>query len=109
VYRFNPGHDSYVGAVGFGVMTAVLSTPCTAPFMGAAAAWSLTQDAVVTWSTFGAIGVGMAAPYLVLSAYPSLVKRMPRTGPASELIKQVMGLLMLAAGAYFIGTGVVGE
>ena len=33
---------------------------------------------------------------------------MPRTGPASELIKQVMGLLMLAAAAYFAGVGVSG-
>jgi thiol:disulfide interchange protein DsbD len=31
---------------------------------------------------------------------------MPRTGPASVLVKQMMGLFMLAAAAYFIGTGV---
>jgi len=49
---------------------------------------------------------GMASPYLVLSAFPALVHRMPHTGPASNLIKQVMGLLLLAAGAYFLGTGV---
>jgi thiol:disulfide interchange protein DsbD len=30
---------------------------------------------------------------------------MPKTGPASELIKQIMGLFMLAAAAYFIGSG----
>src|SRR5262249_33465558 len=61
-----------------------------------------------TLSTFAAIGVGMALPYLILSAFPVLVRRMPRTGPASELIKQVMGLLMLAAAAYFLGTGLAG-
>ena len=37
----------------------------------------------------------MAAPYLFLAAFPQLVGRIPRTGPASELVKQVMGLLML--------------
>jgi thiol:disulfide interchange protein len=57
---------------------------------------------------FAAIGLGMALPYIVLSAYPKLISRMPRTGPASELIKQVMGLLMLAAAVYFIGVGVSG-
>jgi thiol:disulfide interchange protein DsbD len=31
---------------------------------------------------------------------------MPKTGPASELIKQVMGLFMLAAAAYFLGVGI---
>ncbi len=105
VYAFNPGQESHHGSFGFGIMTAVLSTPCTAPFMGAAAAWAATQSPATTLVTFAAIGAGMALPYLVLSASPGLVKKMPRTGPASELIKQVMGLLMLAAAAYFVGVG----
>src|SRR5688572_3719362 len=104
-YLINPSHESAGGSFVFGIMTAVLSTPCTAPFMGAAAAWSATQTPLITLSTFAAIGIGMALPYLLLSAFPSLVNRVPRAGPASELIKQVMGLLMLAAGAYFLGTG----
>lgn len=105
VYRFNPGQDSLAGSFGFGIMTAVLSTPCTAPFMGAAAAWAATQYPATTLLTFASIGAGMAAPYMALSIFPALVERMPRTGPASELIKQVMGLLMLAAAAYFVGVG----
>ena len=108
VYAVNPSQETIHGSFGFGIMTAVLSTPCTAPFMGAAAAWAATQDVAVTLATFTAIGVGMAAPYLVLAAFPALARKMPRTGPASELIKQVMGLLMLAAAAYFIGTGLSG-
>lgn len=108
VYRIQPSQKTVAGSFLFGVMTAVLSTPCTAPFMGTAAAWSATQPPVITLATFASIGVGMAWPYLVLSAFPGLVKRMPKTGPASELIKQVMGLLMLAAGAYFLGTGWAG-
>ncbi|MDB6033335.1 MAG: hypothetical protein JWM16_3673 [Verrucomicrobiales bacterium] len=105
IYGINPSHDSALGALLFGIMTAVLSTPCTAPFMGAAAAWSATQPPAITLTTFAVIGVGMAMPYLLLSAFPPLIARVPRTGPASELIKQIMGLLMLAAGAYFLGTG----
>ena len=108
VYVVNPSQESVGGSFLFGIMTAVLATPCTAPFMGAAAAWSATQAPVITLSTFAAIGLGMALPYFLLSAFPGLVKRMPRTGPASELIKQVMGLLMLAVGAYFLGTGLAG-
>jgi thiol:disulfide interchange protein len=108
IYRINPSQETIGGSFLFGIMTAVLSTPCTAPFMGAAAAWSATQTPVITLSTFGAIGIGMALPYLILSAFPVLANRMPRAGPASELIKQVMGLLMLAAGAYFLGTGLAG-
>jgi thiol:disulfide interchange protein DsbD len=106
VYMINPEQDTLHGSFGLGILAAILSTPCTAPFMGAAAAWAATRPPSTTLSTFAAIGIGMALPYLVLSASPGMVKKMPKTGPASILIKQVMGLFMLAAAAYFIGVGV---
>jgi thiol:disulfide interchange protein DsbD len=106
IYLINPQQDSLRGSFALGILAAVLSTPCTAPFMGAAAAWAATQSPLTTVSTFAAIGGGMALPYLLLSAFPHLVNRMPKAGPASELIKQVMGLFMLAAAAYFLGVGI---
>jgi thiol:disulfide interchange protein DsbD len=106
IYMINPEQDTLKGSFGLGILAAILSTPCTAPFMGAAAAWAATQPPATTIATFAAIGAGMALPYLVLSAHPAWVEKMPKTGPASELIKQVMGLFMLAAAAYFIGVGV---
>ncbi len=106
IYMINPQQDSPQGSFGLGILAAVLSTPCTAPFMGAAAAWAATQTPLTTLTTFAAIGGGMALPYLILSAFPNLVNRMPKAGPASVLIKQVMGLFMLAAAAYFLGVGI---
>ncbi len=106
VYRVAPRGETLHGAGLMGVMTAVLSTPCTAPLMGAAAAWATLQPWGITMMVFAAIGVGMASPYVVLSAWPGLANRVPRTGPWSELIKQMMGLLLLAAAAYFVGVGV---
>jgi thiol:disulfide interchange protein DsbD len=106
IYMINPQQDSLQGSFGLGILAAVLSTPCTAPFMGAAAAWAATQTPLITLATFAAIGGGMALPYLLLSAFPHLVNRMPKAGPASELIKQVMGLFMLAAATYFLGVGI---
>ena len=109
VYAIEPKHDSFIGTFVFGIMTAVLSTPCTAPLMGAAAGWAASSGNTSTvLIVFGAIGAGMATPYLFLSAFPNLVARMPRTGPASELVKQVMGILLLAAAIFFIGAGVNG-
>ncbi len=106
IYLINPEQDTLPGSFGLGILAAILSTPCTAPFMGAAAAWAATQPPATTIATFAAIGAGMALPYLVLSAKPAWVEKMPKTGPASNLIKQVMGLFMLAAAGYFIGVGV---
>lgn len=109
VYAFEPKHDSMKGSFLVGIMTAILSTPCTGPFMGASIGFAKKIDS--SWLLFGifvTIGVGMSLPYMVLSAFPGLVKRVPRAGPASELVKQIMGLLLLAAAAYFIGAGLVG-
>lgn len=106
LYAFNPRQDTLAGSFGLGILTAVLSTPCTAPFMGAAAAWAATRPPLTTLVTFAAIGSGMALPYLILSAMPNLAQQVPSSGPSSVVIKQVMGLLMLAAAAYFVGSGV---
>lgn len=103
VYRYQPQQETLPGAFGFGIMTAVLSTPCTAPFMGTAAAWAARQTPAITLTTFGAIGAGMALPYLLLSLRPGLLGKVPRTGPASNVLKQVMGLLMLAVASFFLG------
>lgn len=109
VYMFNPKHDTLHGSILFGMMTAVLSTPCTAPFMGSAAAWATKQNnAPLVLAVFGSIALGMGWPYMLLAAFPKLVERVPRTGPASELVKQVMGLLLLAVAAFFVGTGLSG-
>ncbi len=105
IYRLNPKQETLTGAFGIGILSAVLSTPCTAPVMGTAAAWAATQRPAFTLAVFAAIGVGMALPYLVLSAAPGLVQRMPRSGPVGELVKQTMGLFLMAAATYFLGAG----
>jgi thiol:disulfide interchange protein len=107
VYMVNPKADSLGGSFLFGVMTAVLGLPCFGFVAGALLAGAATLPPAVIMVIFGSLGVGMAAPYLVLSAKPSLVEKLPRTGPASELVKQVMGLLLLAAAAYFVGSGLI--
>ena len=56
----------------------------------------LTRNADLIW---------MALPYLVLSLNPKWVKKVPKTGPASELVKQVMGIFMVAVAVFFLGTG----
>lgn len=106
VYSLNPKHDSAAGSFGFGILTAVLALPCVAPFMGTAMSWALGRPFGTTLATFGAIGVGMALPYAILSIAPKLVAWLPRTGPASDLLKQVMGLLMVAVSVFFISTGI---
>lgn len=107
VYAINPRADTAWGSYAFGIMTAILGLPCFGFVAGAMLVGLATMPSMHIVMVFLGMGVGMASPYLVLSAFPKLVDSIPRTGPASELVKQVMGLLMLAAAAYFIGSGLI--
>jgi thiol:disulfide interchange protein len=107
VYMVNPTTDSAGGSFIFGVFTVVLALPCVAPFAGAVSSWALSQPPAIVLLAFFGIGLGMALPYLVLSARPAWINKIPRTGPASELVKHVMGGLMLAIAVYFLGSGLL--
>ena len=63
-YAVQTSHDTLGGSFVFGIMTAILSTPCTAPLMGAAAAWATTQSPGTVLTVFGSIGTGMALPVI---------------------------------------------
>ena len=79
-----------------GVLTTLLATPCTGPFMATALAWSIKQPAWMTYSMFGVLGLGMASPYLLIGAFPNLIRFLPKPGAWMESFKKIMGLVLLA-------------
>ena len=79
-----------------GLLAVVVATPCTAPFMGAALGYALTQHAVVGMLVFTSLGLGLAAPYMVLASSPALLRRLPRPGPWLETFKQLLAFPMYA-------------
>ena len=101
LYSFTPRHDTYVGNFLFGILTAALSTPCTFGMFVGLLAWSIKQPAWEGGAALVMVGVGMAFPYFVLSALPEVARKFPRTGPWAEVIKQMMGFLLLATAVYF--------
>ncbi len=107
VYAINPKADTAWGSFVFGVMTAVLGLPCFGFVVGPLLATSAMLSTSEILAVFGGIGFGMALPYFILSAFPKLLSRVPKSGPASSLVKQVMGLLLLAAAAFFVGSGLI--
>ncbi len=84
------------GSFATGVLAVIVASPCTAPFMGAALGYAITQPATVALSVFAALGVGMAAPYLLLTLFPALLHKLPRPGRWMELFKQFMAFPMFA-------------
>lgn len=73
-----------------GVLAAVVASPCTAPFMGAALGFALTQPAIACLAVFAALGFGMALPLLVLCYLPALAARLPKPGAWMDNLKQFL-------------------
>jgi len=94
------GGSSTAGSFGAGVLAVLVATPCTAPFMGSALGFTLAQPAVFTMSVFTAIGLGMAAPYLVLGLIPGWVRRLPRPGRWMQTLREVLAFPMYATAAW---------
>lgn len=90
----------YADAFLAGVLASVVATPCTAPFMGAAVGFTLTQSTVLALGVFGTMGAGMALPVLLLALFPKLLKRMPRPGAWMETFKQVLAFPLYATVAW---------
>jgi thiol:disulfide interchange protein len=89
-----------VGAFSKGVFTTILATPCSGPFLGPVFGSLLGQPAYVIYGIFGAIGLGMASPYLLIGAFPAAIRFLPRPGAWMETFKQVVGFLTMAAVVY---------
>ena len=90
------GKSDWRGSFGTGVLAVIVASPCTAPFMSAALGYAITQPAAIALSVFAMLGVGMAAPYLLLTLFPALLAKLPRPGRWMELFKQFMAFPMFA-------------
>ena len=90
------GRSSYWGSFTSGVLATVVATPCTAPFMGSALGFALSQPAFVSFLIFTFLGLGMAAPYIILTSSPRLLRFVPRPGAWMESLKQFLGFLLMA-------------
>jgi len=88
------------GAFFNGVLATVLATPCTAPFLSIALGFAFAQKAPVILLMFLAVGVGLAAPYVVLSWNPAWLKFLPKPGAWMEKFKIAMGFPMLATAVW---------
>ncbi|MEP6678336.1 MAG: thioredoxin family protein, partial [Betaproteobacteria bacterium] len=92
----NPQADAFLS----GVLAVVIASPCTAPFMGAALGYALTEPAAATLAVFVALGVGMAAPFVLLSWFPGWRRVLPRPGAWMLRLKQMLAFPLYATVAW---------
>lgn len=100
-YAFTPRHDTYPGNFVWGILTAILSTPCTGPLFPPLMLWAQSQPTALGVPAMMMVGVGMAFPYVLLSAFPEAARSFPRVGPWSELFKQMLGFILLGFTVFF--------
>ena len=85
-----------------GALAAVAATPCTAPFMGVAVGYAVTQPAAAALLVFEALGFGLALPYLALSLVPAWRRWLPRPGAWMEWLKQALAFPLYATAAWLV-------
>lgn len=88
--------SSYTGSFLSGVLATAVATPCTGPFLGSAVGFAVTLPVFQSLLIFTSLGFGMSFPYLLLAAFPSFLRFMPKPGAWMETFKQLMGFLLLA-------------
>lgn len=94
--------EGYAGSFFTGVLAAVVASPCTAPFMGAALGFAFTQPMGVALTVFFSLGFGMALPFVILSFVPALAKLMPRPGPWMLTFRQILAFPLYATVAWLL-------
>lgn len=80
-----------------GVLAAVVATPCTAPFMGAAMAAALAGPPLPGLLIFAALGIGLALPMVVLSCIPGIGRIFPRPGRWMIILHQALAFPIYAS------------
>lgn len=88
--------SGYKGSFFTGVLATAVASPCTAPFMGAALGFALSQSWLIAMVVFFFLGLGMALPFLVLSFSPALLRFLPKPGAWMNTFKEFMAFPMYA-------------
>jgi thiol:disulfide interchange protein DsbD len=85
-----------------GVLAVVVATPCTAPFMGAAMGYALTQNAGFALAVFLALGVGFALPFVLLGVFPRALRILPKPGAWMTSLRQIIAFPMYGAAIWLV-------
>ena len=85
-----------------GFVATLLATPCSAPLVGTAVGFALSQGTAEILLIFASLGLGMAAPYLFVAVFPAVAKAIPKPGPWLGLVKRVFGVALLATAGWLL-------
>ena len=83
---------------------ALVSFSCTGPILGSLLAGTLSSDGGAWQLTagMGGFGLGLALPFAVFAAFPSILQSLPKSGSWMNTIKVILGFLELALALKFL-------
>lgn len=95
-------HPTLLGYFLTGAFATLLATPCTAPFLGVATGFALSQPSAIIILIFAVMGIGMALPYIIFTLFPSAIRFMPRPGVWMMVAKKILAIFLLATAAWLL-------
>ncbi|TWS97105.1 copper resistance protein [Reyranella sp. CPCC 100927] len=96
------GRSELAGHFVAGAFATLLATPCSAPFVGTALSFALSRGPLDIVAVFLALGVGLAAPYLLLALFPRWAARLPKPGAWMVILKKVLSLALFATAVWLL-------
>ena len=94
-----------LGGIFFLALTLVLvSFSCTGPIVGTVLIKSTQGEFWTPMVTMLAFSVAFALPFTVLALFPSLLKKLPKSGGWLNSVKVVLGFIEIALGLKFLST-----
>ncbi len=87
-------------SISTGALAVIVATPCSAPFMGTAVAAALAAPPLMALGIFLSLGLGLAAPFLLLASIPRLAHFIPRPGAWMLYLQRALALPMAATFAW---------
>lgn len=85
-----------------GGLAVLVASPCTAPFMGSALGYALTQSAASALLIFAALGLGFALPVVLLSFWPGWSRYLPKPGMWMEHLRRFLAFPMYGAALWLL-------
>lgn len=85
-----------------GLLAVIVASPCTAPFMGAAIGFAITQSTLAILIVFLGLGLGMSLPFLLMALFPQVSKYLPKPGAWMIHFKKIMGVMLLLTVAWLL-------
>ncbi len=86
--------EGFSGDFFSGVLATILSTPCSAPFLGAALTFAFSSSSLTIFLVLSFVGLGLASPFLLTGFFPKLIAFLPRPGMWMDHFKKFLGLTL---------------